>query len=374
VIFCEKCFTNPEIIGRITHISEEELNIIPEKGECPVCKNKNVYLYNTDKRTSLNNFFDPLLDLYVDEEKLPINFPEHEKKYLIEDLLNNLNIFNQELNRANVESIIKNTSKEYFRNKSEILIKKVGILDKINPNILSSTALVNAKSWDDFVNELKTKNRFHTNSINEKVLKSYCSFLEKTYEKGQKFYRGRISENSSGFTTSEMSAPPSKIAKAGRVNAEGISHLYMANDINTTIHETRAGAYDIITVGTFELQRNITIIDFQKLDKIYPFTEDLDLLGYVINIEYLRKMNQEMSKALRRDDSPLDYVPTQFIADYIKSFNNSDNCPLYRGIEYQSTMNRDGFNLVAFYPDDFKCISVETVSVSGIKYNYKTVE
>jgi hypothetical protein len=374
MIFCEKCFTNPEIIGRITHTSEMETNIFPEEGECPICKNKNVHLYNTDHRTGLNNIFDPLLDLYVNEEKLPIDFPEHEKKYLIEDLIINWNIFNQKLTKTDVESIIKNTSKEYFKNNSEILTKKVGIIDKINPLILSANALVKAKSWDDFVDELKTKNRFHTNSINENVLKLYCSYLEKTYEKGQKFYRGRISKTSSGFDISEMNAPPFELAKAGRVNAEGISHLYLANDINTTIHETRAGAYDIITVGTFELQKNITIIDFQKLEKIYPFSEDLDLLGYAINIEYLKRMNQEMSKTLRRDDSPLDYIPTQFIADYIKSFQKDDNYPLYRGIEYQSTMNRDGYNLVAFYPDDFVCVSVETVSVSNIKYNYNLVK
>jgi len=372
--FCEKCFTNPEIIGRITHISEEDSNITPMKGECPICKNKNVHLYNTDHRTGLNNIFDPLLDLYVNEENLPIGFPEHEKKYLIEDLLTSWNIFNQKLTKIDVESIIKNTSKEYFKNNSEIFIKRVGILDKINPNILSANALVKAKSWDDFVDELKTKNRFHTNSINENVLKLYCSYLEKTYNKGQKFFRGRISKTSSGVDISEMGAPPLELAKAGRVNAEGISHLYLSNDIDTTIHETRAGAYDIITVGTFELQKNITIIDFQRIEKIYPFSEALDLLGYAINIEYLKRMNQEMGKTLRRDDSPLDYIPTQFIADYIKSFQNDDNYPLYRGIEYQSTMNRDGYNLVAFYPDDFVCISVETVSVSNIKYNFNIVK
>jgi hypothetical protein len=81
-------------------------------------------------------------------------------------------------------------------------------------------------------------------------------------------------------------------------------------------------------------------------------------------------MNKEMSKILRRDDSALDYVPTQFIADYIKSFLNEYSAPLYRGIEYQSTMNQNGYNLVAFYPDDFACVSVKTISITDIQYKY----
>ena len=374
MIFCENCFINLEVIARIKHNSEEDFVKNPEKGNCPVCKSENVYLYDTNSRTGLNEIFDSLLDLYVVDEKLPIDFPDHERRYLCEDLRRNWNLFNQILTNADIESIIRNISSEYCKSNPNIFNKKVGIPDKINPSILSAYALVKTKNWNDFVEEIKTKNRFHTNSINEEVLKRYCSFLEKGYKRGHKFYRGRISKSRSGINISEMGAPSFDLAKAGRANAEGISHLYLASDVKTTIHEVRAGAYDIITVGTFELQKDIVIVDFQRLDKIFPFMDELDLLEYAINIEHLRKMNQEMSKTLRRDDSPLDYIPTQFIADYIKSFQNDNFELLYHGIEYQSTMNRDGYNLVAFYPDDFVCVSVETVSVADIQYNYNPVK
>jgi len=374
MIFCENCFIDSEIIARIKYNSEEDLPKNPEKGNCPICKNENVYLYDTDSRTGLNDIFDSLLDLYMTDEELPIDFPDHEKRFLCESLRRDWNLFNEILTNTDIKSIIENVSAEYCKNKPDILNKKVGILGKMNSSFVSAHALVKTKNWNDFVKDIKTKNRFHTNSVNEEVLKKYCSYLEKGYKKGYKFYRGRISKTNSGINIKEMGAPSSDLAKAGRANAEGISHLYLANDIKTTIHEVRAGAYDIITVGTFELKKDIMIVDFQRFNKISPFTDEIDLLEYAINVEHLRKMNKEMSKTLRRDDSPLDYIPTQFIADYIKSFQNDNFKLIYHGIEYQSTMNKDGSNLVAFYPEDFECMSVETVSVADIQYNYNPVK
>jgi hypothetical protein len=84
-------------------------------------------------------------------------------------------------------------------------------------------------------------------------------------------------------------------------------------------------------------------------------------------------MNQEMSKTLRRNDSPLDYIPTQYIADFIKSFKHEydKDKSIYHGIEYQSTMNKNGANLVAFYPEYFKCIRVRTAFVTDIRYKWR---
>lgn len=370
MIFCEKCFTDLELSAMIRPGSKKGKNDY-KKGECPICQSKNVYLYDTKQNNILKDIFDDLLALYVTEDKLPAEFSVNEKKYLCDDLLQNWDIFNQKLSSADIESIIKNTCGEYCENNQDIFSKKVSIPEKTDMSILSTNGLVKTKNWNDFVNELKTKNRFHTNLINENVLKKYCSFLEKRYKRGQKFYRGRISKDRSGFIMSNMGAPPFELAKPGRANAEGIRHLYLASDEKTTIHEVRAGAYDIITVGAFELQRDIVIVDFQQLTRISPFVDEINLLEYALNVEHLRKMNQEMSRTLRRDDSPLDYIPTQFIADYIKSFLDGHSNPLYRGIEYRSTMNKKGYNLVAFYPEDFTCISVKTVSVANMRYKYE---
>jgi hypothetical protein len=280
-------------------------------------------------------------------------------------------LFNQDLSEPVIESIIKTTAKDYCEKNPDIFTKKVGIINAIDKHFLMEHSLVRTNCWDNFVSDVKTKNRFHTNIINGDILRKYCSFLEKRYKKGELFFRGRISKATKNFAIDEMGAPPFELAKAGRANAEGISHLYLAKDVKTTVHEVRAGAFDIISVGTFELQSDIVVVDFQKLDKIYPFAAGINLFEYAINTDHLRKMNQEMSKTLRRNDSLLDYIPTQYIADFIKSFQDEHIFePLYRGIEYQSTMNKDGFNLVAFYPNDFKCTDVKSISITNIQYEF----
>jgi hypothetical protein len=341
-----------------------------EEGDCPVCGSTDVYLYDTETRSELNDFFFQILDLYETDKKLPDSFPMSDRKYLVDELIENWKLFNHRISKSNVERIVKCLCADYEYKNHDIFIEKVGLIDKYNPDKIKEYALVKTNNWNEFVNELRIKNRYHNNSIKEEILKKVCSYLETQYKTGQKFYRGRISKTNKGYTMEEMGAPPEDKARPGRANAEGIRHLYLANDEKTTIHEVRAGAFDIISVGTFELKKDITVVDFQLLDNFCPFTEGIDLLEYAINIEHLRKMNNEMSKTLRRNDSSLDYLPTQFIADYIKSFTNYDGQSMYSGIKYQSTMNRSGHNLVAFYPDDFECIDVKVISVKDIQYNY----
>jgi hypothetical protein len=304
-------------------------------------------------------------NLYTPEYDLPNDYPESKKNYLFSELKNRWNLFNKNLSDEKIEAIIKS----FYKNKPELLSQKIGIKRLMEKNILLDHSLIGTSSWDDFINEIKTKNRFHTGIINEKMLLKYCSFLEKKYKNGDVFFRGRISKDKDGFSMKQMGPPPFEKASAGRLNAEGISHLYLANDRKTTIHEVRAGAYDVIFVGEFVLKKDITVVDFQNLENIYPFAEGVNLLEFAINIDHLRMLDSEMSKILRRNDSPLDYIPTQYISDYIKSFKDNKGKPQYCGIKYRSTMNKAGYNLVSFYPNDFRCISVETIEISDIQYN-----
>ena len=57
MIICEKCFCDTEIISVIKNKS-----VI---GDCPLCKSKNVYLYDTDEFDDLSMMFDDLLSIYA---------------------------------------------------------------------------------------------------------------------------------------------------------------------------------------------------------------------------------------------------------------------------------------------------------------------
>lgn len=354
---CNQCFCDSELRPIIEGLGQ--------KGNCPICGKSDVYIYDTDKNSELVGYFDELISIYTPAQSLPLEFPRAETRLLKDELIVNWNIFNK-LNATNVYKIITNICDEKYREMPEVFDSPVGIAALYNLEYLYEHSLLRTNSWEAFVSALKKQNRYHTNHINLNIMERFCSYIRKPYKKGTIFYRGRIS-SSEGLCTDDMGAPTYENASAGRANAAGISCLYLANDVDTTIHEVRAGAFDFISVGRFELQEDIIIVDLKSIDKISPFIENLEYLEHAINKEHLNKINAEMGKALRRSDSILDYVPTQYISDFIKSIEYSSKKE-YAGLEYNSTMNPDGFNLAIFYPNLFKCLDIETYRIKDLLY------
>jgi len=74
-----------------------------------------------------------------------------------------------------------------------------------------------------------------------------------------------------------------------------------------------------------------------------------------------------MRKVMRRSDSVLDYVPTQYITDFVKSIEHSDK-PEYAGIEYKSVMHAEGYNLAVFNPELFECVGTQIYKIDTIDY------
>ena len=81
----------------------------------------------------------------------------------------------------------------------------------------------------------------------------------------------------------------------------------------------------------------------------------------------MKKISREIAKPLRRQDSELDYLPSQYIADYIKSLG-------YDGICYRSTLNKSGVNYAIFHNKKFECIEVSLVHVNSVEYHYITIQ
>ena len=87
-----------------------------------------------------------------------------------------------------------------------------------------------------------------------------------------------------------MSAPPAGKSSEGRANARGITCLYVASDVDTTLHEVRAGVFDFVSVGTFRLKQDITVVDLRAITEISPFVDGLEYLDHAINKQYLEKL------------------------------------------------------------------------------------
>lgn len=360
MIFCSNCFQNIEI-----------KSIIYERGTsgvCPICGAKDVMLYNTEQDVTLIGMFDNLLSVYTAEDDLPDNYPSTERRPLVEAIKNDWDVFS-DIPDESIIAILKSLSPTILEDYPIVFEKLVGIPEKYDKEYLIKNSILHTENWDDFVESLKHKNRFHTDLIDKECLKKYCLDISKKIPiSKQRFYRGRIAEDSNGFSPSEMGAPPKEYATNGRANSDGISRLYLTDNRETTFHEIRAAEYDYVSIGTFKQLKEINVVDLKQIHKISPFGDDVDCTALVINREHLIKINQEMSRPMRRGDSPLDYLPTQYICDFVMSITDEDGNPLFDGIEYQSAMHSRGSNLAIFYPENFKCTYSRTYEVKKLHY------
>lgn len=368
MIFCENCFKDIEIRAIIESIGHT--------GVCPICGNTS-YIYDTDSDSALIGLFDRVIDVYTAEADLPQDFPRSSMGTLAECMKADWDIFN-DISVDNIAKIVSSISPTMKIDFPSLFLGLVGISEKYDLAYLNEHSILRAKEWSDFVNAIKHKNRFHTNLINTEILKDFCLYIAKEISiTDQRYYRGRISYNPKGYKPSEMGAPPTEKAVDGRANSAGISRLYLTDSRETTLHEIRAAEYDYITIGTFKLLEPIKVVDLRRIGCISPFASeegDLDCTALAINRKHLNRINQEISRTMRKGDSQLDYIPTQYISDFIMSITDESGAPIFDGIEYQSAMHKDGANLTIFYPDKFKCTYCRTYEVTELKYNKKLVE
>ena len=366
MIFCDECFKDEQIKSIIVGAT---LNDHRSKGNCPICGKKNVFLYNTDKDSKLNDFFYELINIYTPQDLLPSDYPSNDVHMIADELKNEWNIFSDELKTSDIYNIIKTLSPKIYSETPNYFISPVGVPEKYDQEYLKIHSILRGHSWEEFVESIKHDNRFHTQLINTDKLETYLSYLRKDYEKGKSMYRGRLCYSDKEYEPKEMGAPPIEFAKEGRANSTGIRRLYLADSEKTCIHEIRSGAFDSICIGKFSLCKDISVIDFKRISKFSPFNGDFDFLEYLVNKPILNKIDKEMGRALRAGDNHLDYIPTQHLCDFIKTLTYKSD-EKYSGVEYSSTLNPGGNNLAIFYPDLFKCTKVKKYTVNSLKYDF----
>lgn len=352
---CASCFEDQEI--------KEIIKAKNEIGQCSFCGRNDVDVFDIDKDPTLSELFGELLDIYTPIIDLPSDFPKDRTGLLKDVLYKDWHIFSIEPDL--IYRLITSICAVRYKEQPELFDSPVGILQVGNKDYLEEKAILKNYQWDDFVEAIKRKNRFHNNFINTEVLDIFLPCAKKSYKEGHLFYRARMCPNNGGYHCDEMGAPPHEKAKAGRVNPDGISVLYLSNSEKTTIYEIRAGMYDHVAIGQFQLQKNIEVIDLAGIDNISPFIGNgygFDFTQYAVNIKHLEMIGREIAKPLRNDNL-LDYLPTQYISEYIKSKG-------YEGIEYRSTLDKDGINIAVFDQELFKCINTKMHIVNGIEYKY----
>ena len=240
---------------------------------------------------------------------------------------------------------------------------------------MSSSSLVAYKeeiiscitSWERVKESLQERRRYFPEYTPEDEGWGNLLDCQITLEKGY-LYRARINprdRQDSPLSAEEMGPPEKNIAVAGRANPQGIPFLYLCRDEKTTAYETRALLLDRISVGCFQIERPLKIVNFCA--KFDPFiAESYDGMSTIAKQTLLfREIANDMSRPIRRHSSQIEYIPTQYICEYIRHIIGAD------GVQFKSSIRESGENIVLFNNlDKVKCTHVKLYEIRKNKIEW----
>lgn len=332
---CPNCFADKELKAYIS----SSTNI----GFCKICNSREVALLAIDE---LLDFFQELVDNF---KSSPDGEPLKSK------IQSNWSFFTTH----NIGSKILNE-----------------VLPRITTSIQNSEDLVNYTEdiienfsyWEKFKDQLKWSNRFISDIGYLREL-GWDGFFDTQFEliPSDELFRARVHHKSNmlAYKTEEMMCPPFNLAGGGRANPLGIPYLYLSDNPETVLYEVRASYLDELSIGVFQLKEEL------KSVKIVDFTEDTSLfqekVSQIIKSKLLRdKISRDLSKPMRRYDSEIEYIPTQFICEFIRIYTGAS------GIRFSSSLHPTGKNIVMFDQELMKCKQVFLKKINSM--NLKAIE
>lgn len=221
--------------------------------------------------------------------------------------------------------------------------------------------------WETFKTSLKTEARLF-NRLAEEHLKSVFAGLDILKSRKGKsliveagpgtafaqLYRARVFQNEKVLKSAlerpdrELGPPPSKLAKAGRMNAQGISVFYAANDSGTALSEVRPPVGSSVVVAGFDILRPLKLLDLVALSDTTTHGSIFDE-AFGARLEramFLRRLSCELTRPVMPDDESSEYLPTQAIADFLATGTDIH----LDGIIFQSAQSDgEALNVVLFH-------------------------
>lgn len=149
------------------------------------------------------------------------------------------------------------------------------------------------------------------------------------------------------------------------MSPEGVRCLYISNNIEGAMAEIRASKHDDIAIMEMSPSRDLKILDLSRIDRISPFDETVDCRKLASNLINLNQIKDALVKPMRSTDDAIEYVPTQYIADFARSIG-------FDGIGYHSVLHeRNGlptYNIASFlgFDEAFICESISMYNVKNI--------
>lgn len=224
-----------------------------------------------------------------------------------------------------------------------------------------------ASEWDDFERSLKTEARFFSRSAMGHLAELFESIdTLKTrngapvlVEAGPGFpiaslYRARSFPRYSDIHAAlarpdlHLGPPPSAVARAGRMNAHGISVFYGATDPLVALSEVRPPVGCNVAIARFEIARPVMLLDLTALSDgmMNGSIFDPTYLDRLQRAAFLRRVSDRITVPVMPDDEDLGYLVTQAVADFLATIDQPD----IDGILFPSVQTKgDARNVVLFH-------------------------
>lgn len=331
-IVCKECFLDEELRGFIT--AQAQL------GNCPCCNSSKVEIL-------------PLAELYDFFNELFANFQLSKKgENIVQKLQGNWDLF-------------KSNAIAYKILNAVIPSINTAIQSIDDPVDFNNEIIGNINYWQVLKEQLKWERRYLTDIAYLTEDLGWDGFFNSkiNLKKEDHYFRARIHSQPAiaSFPIEQMNCPPKAISTAGRSNPIGIPYLYLSDNPETILYEIRASYLDEVSIATFSVADNITedvkISDFTEIPTLFHPSE----INKRIKSTLLKKtISIDLSKPMRRYDSELDYIPTQFICEFIKIFTG------VKGIKFRSSLHPTGNNVVIFDNNLLTCRSVEKHQISTV--------
>jgi len=344
---CVHCFNDLELKQFIISNSVE-------KGRCDSCSDGLVSELLDIKE--LLDFFAEIIKIYkIVDKGIP----------LVELIQHDWNLFSD---KSDCQKVLRNI----------ISTLKTEITDPlINVNYIDEITECTSY-WEALKEEIKWKKRFLTNIVKLEDL-GWHRFFKRTVilNSSKPLFRARLhySGDQKLFNKTDMGCPEGIKASAGRANPQGIPYLYLSEKIETTLYEIRAAYLDEVSVGEFKIKDGYEIILVDFTESTSAFLNVDDIIEYTKSMLLKKFISADLSIPIRRYDSEIEYIPTQFICEFIRHYSGIP--PDFKihpdGILFNSSLHNGGKNIVLFEQTKVECISVAMHRVTKVEIKSKSI-
>lgn len=229
--------------------------------------------------------------------------------------------------------------------------------------------LTSSDGWiGEFRRRLQTENHFAVEPDLRKLVEAVADRIAVTVPQGQEWFRARLgvqahfsrAEGWNGklvfqpYQDHALGSPPPAKAKAGRLNRDGVSFLYLASDPETACAEIRPHPSHHLSVGRFRSVRDLRIADLEADIADFASSDtELDFYAFVYAAD------GAMSLPVRPDEEGR-YSITQLIADVLRQHG-------FDGVAFKSSIQPGGRNICLFQPS--ACVYVaDSALVRHVKH------